>query len=111
MSPATIAATPLHRMSFEGVIFMLLSRVAEVSRLVFICVSPFRVAVCLIALVCSLVAIVFFSLLILSDTDTLNALERGLELWSPILFPGCEKDEKCIKGSSPFSATCLNESL
>src|SRR6266480_6127714 len=88
MIPATIAANPVHRMSFEGVIFILLSRVAEVSRLVFICVSPFRVAVCLIALVCSLVAIVFFSLLILSDTDTLNAFERGLELWSPILFLG-----------------------
>jgi len=27
-------------------------------------------------------------LLILSDTDTLNAFERGLELWSPILFLG-----------------------
>jgi hypothetical protein len=103
-----IAATPDHRMSFEGVIFILLSRVAEVSRLVFMCLSPFRVAVCLIALVRSLVVIVFFSCLILSSTDTLNAIEHGLELWSPILFLGCEKDEKCIKGRFPFSAACLN---
>ena len=108
MIPATIAAKPVQRMSFEAVIFILLSFMTEVSRLVFICLSPFRVAVCLIAFVRSLVAIVFFSLLTLSDTDTLNAIERDLELWSPILFLGCEKDEKCIKGRSPFSAACLN---
>jgi len=82
MIPATRADTPVQRMRFEVVIFILLSLMTEVSLLVFMCVSPSSVAVFVAAFILSLVAlvaIVFLAFLPRSGTDTLHAIERGLE--------------------------------
>src|SRR5947209_10484360 len=58
MIPATIADKPFQGMRFEAVIFILPSLMTEVSRLVFMCLSPSIVAVFVAAFILSLVALV-----------------------------------------------------
>src|SRR4051812_3421143 len=73
MIPAPIEAKPVQRMRLAPVIFILLSLITAVWRLVFMGLSPSMVAVCLTARILSFVAIIF-SWLINSGKAKLYAL-------------------------------------